>query len=40
MWGNSVGTYQAGNSNCGEMQMLQAKNVTASRNLAVTTQPG
>jgi len=40
MWGNSVGTYQAGNADCGEMQLLQARNVTAWRNLAVTSQAG
>ena len=40
MWGNSAGTYQAGNSNCGEMQLLLSENVTGERNLAVTNQSG
>ncbi len=39
-WGNSQGKYQAGNPDCGEIQMYFAENVLASKNLAVTNQSG
>ena len=40
MWGNSSGAYQMGTPYCGEMQIMESKNVSGWKNLAVSNKAG
>ena len=39
-WNNSLGQYQFGSPNCGELQLYRTQNTTVTENLASTAQPG